>query len=118
MNFDINLGLILSCYRCWQPPVIIVDNFVLMKFTRYYSTLIKASGVPHLSVEQLQVINNIITLEIRINEQELINKYLSGDAKVMLNKRSYSCYSKLHNLTDGRAPDDVFKTIMLSSKMN
>ncbi|WP_115460873.1 hypothetical protein [Winogradskyella aurantiaca] len=89
-----------------------------MKFTRYYSSLIKASGVPHLSVEQFQLINNIIALEIRINEQELINKYLSGDAKVILNKRSYSCYSKLHNLTNGKAPDEVFKNIIVSSKLH
>lgn len=89
-----------------------------MKFTRYYSNLIQASGVPHLTVEQFRQINNIIALEVRINEQELITKHLSGDAKVMLNKRSYNCYSKLHNLTNGKAPDEVFKGIMVSSRLH
>jgi hypothetical protein len=83
-----------------------------MRFTKYYSDLIKASGVPQLNARQLQRINNIMVMEIRINEQTLIAKHLSGDAKVLLNKRSYNCYSKLNNLTQGQAPQEVLKAIL------
>ena len=85
-----------------------------MRFTKYYSDLIKASGVPRLTPAQLQRINNIMVMEIRINEQTLIAKHLSGDAKVLLNKRSYHCYSQLNNLTQGKGPEELLKAILRS----
>ena len=85
-----------------------------MKFTRYYSNLIKARGIPNLDVGQFQLINNIIALEIRINEQELIYKNLVGEPKVWVGKRNYSCYNKLNNLTKGKEPHEVFERIMSS----
>jgi hypothetical protein len=61
-----------------------------MRYTKYYSDLIKASGVPHLTTSQFQTIMNIIFLECQIREQEVIGKHLTGDAKVMVGKRSNS----------------------------
>ena len=83
-----------------------------MRFTKYYSNLIKASGVLHLEVKQFQTIMNIIFLECQIKEQEVIGKHLSGDAKVMLGKRSYMTYNKLNNLTQGKKPKELFKSIV------
>jgi hypothetical protein len=83
-----------------------------MQFTKYYSDLIKAYGIPQLTVEQFQMIMNIVVLEAKIAEQNLIGKRLTGDNKVMLGKRAYNCYNQLNNLTKGKEPKDLFKTIL------
>ncbi|WP_115460655.1 hypothetical protein [Winogradskyella aurantiaca] len=83
-----------------------------MQFTKYYSDLIKAYGIPQLTVEQFQKVMNIVVLESRIAEQNLISKRLTGDAKVMVGKRNYSSYNQLNNLTQRKEPKELFEEII------
>ena len=81
-----------------------------MKFTKYYSYLLKSKGVPHLNVSQSQKIFNIMILETRIDEtNKILRNTTNPDTKTLLNKRNYSLYSKLHNLTKDKTPEAIFK---------
>ena len=47
---------------------------------------------------------------MRIDEtNKLLQKIKDHQAKAILNKRNYSLYSKLHNLTSSKAPEDIFE---------
>lgn len=84
-----------------------------MEFTRYFSSLIKARGVPQLKVSQYQKIFNIMTLEMRIDETNKLLKYTkNAQTKVQLNKRNYSLYAKKHNLLRGKSPEALIKEFM------
>ncbi|NNK87093.1 MAG: hypothetical protein HKO90_02310, partial [Flavobacteriaceae bacterium] len=52
-----------------------------MRFTRYYSKLIRTQGVPQLSVDQHARLMNIISLEGRLAELESIKKSLKDTNK-------------------------------------
>ncbi|WP_431159089.1 hypothetical protein [Winogradskyella poriferorum] len=81
-----------------------------MKFTTYYSSLLKSKGVPNLTVRQYQKIFNIMILETRIDEtNKLLKSSVDPNTKFILNKRNYSLYSKLHNLIRDKCPEDIFR---------
>ncbi|WP_431158027.1 hypothetical protein [Winogradskyella poriferorum] len=84
-----------------------------MKFTTYYSSLLKSKGVPNLNVRQYQKIFNIMILETRIDEtNKLLKTSVDPNTKFILNKRNYSLYSKLYNLTGDKTPETIFKSFL------
>ena len=84
-----------------------------MKFTYYYSNLLKTNGVPHIGVKQYQYIFNLMALEIRLDEQNKIIQALpNGDAKAALNKHNFNLYNKLNNLTKGKEPKEIMRALM------
>lgn len=84
-----------------------------MKFTHYYSNLIKAKGIPQLTISQYQKIFNIIILETRIDEtNKLLKSNIDSNTKIFLNKRNYNLYSKLYFLTQGKKTDRIIRDLI------
>lgn len=81
-----------------------------MKYTTYYSALLKAKGIPHLTVSQQQDIMNIVFLEGGLYHLDK----LKCDADTQANKSHavYNLSAKLYNLTKNKAPEVLFKDIL------
>ena len=71
--------------------------------------------MPNLTVDQFKKVVNIVVLESKIAEQNLLSKRLMGDSRVIIGKRNYSCYNQLNNLIKADSPEQVFKNIVLFS---
>lgn len=85
-----------------------------MKFTAYYSNLLKTSGVPNsLGVKQYQYIFNVLVLEMRIDEVNKLSRVISvGDANTVLNKRCFDLLVKLDKLTKGKSPEEIMRALI------
>ncbi|SDB33305.1 hypothetical protein SAMN03097699_0755 [Flavobacteriaceae bacterium MAR_2010_188] len=81
-----------------------------MKFTRYYSILIKSQGLPHLNVAQHCRLMNIISLESALNQLEEIKK-TSGDPH-KFEFEMYRLRQKLQALTGNKFPVEVIKEMV------
>jgi hypothetical protein len=81
-----------------------------MKFTNYYSSLLKLQGVPHLNVRKYQRIFNIIIIETRIDEtNKLLKSSIDPIPKFIRNKSNYNLYSILPNVTSSKPPEVIFR---------
>jgi hypothetical protein len=84
-----------------------------MKFTYYYSNLLRSNGVPHIGVKQYQYIFNLMALEIRLDEQNKILQTLpNGEAKAALSRRNFNLYNKLNTLTKAKEPQEIMRALM------
>jgi hypothetical protein len=84
-----------------------------MKFTTYYSNVIKAQGVPHLSVKAHARLMNIIFLEGAL--YHLHGLKAEGQSKVNLNKKEYQLYDQLYKLTNKQSPQDILQDLLAQS---
>lgn len=84
-----------------------------MNYTTYYSGLIKAQGMPHISVAQHQKIMNIVHLEGAITHLAKLN--CDGQSQANKSKYVYQLSVKLHNLTKNEPPATFFKALFQSS---
>jgi len=87
-----------------------------MQFTRYYSRLIKANGVPNLDVEQHCRLMNIISLEGQLNALEKLKKGLSNsDGYHAYDVKIHKVNLQIKKLTLGKYPKDVVHDMVFKS---
>ena len=87
-----------------------------MKYTKYFSGVLRNHGVPNLNVEQYARLMNIVSLEGRL--QELL------DIKETLNREEYYKYdvrinrisNKIKELTLDVLPKELMKNMIFNSK--
>lgn len=88
-----------------------------MKFTRYYSRLIKAQGVPHLDTDQHCRLMNIISLEGRLLALESLKNDLKNTTDHhKFDMRIYKINLKIKALTENQFPKDVLQNMVFRSK--
>ncbi len=88
-----------------------------MRFTRYYSKLIRTQGVPQLSVDQHARLMNIISLEGRLAELESIKKSLvNSDEHYRYDVRIFRIQMQLKGLTGDQYPKDVMNHMVFLSE--
>ena len=88
-----------------------------MKFTRYFSGVIREKGIPQINVQEYQRLFNIITLEIRLDElTQLKDNERSHDRKYMLDIRIFNLKQQLNRLTMENTPQNVLKYMLSESK--
>lgn len=85
-----------------------------MKFTAYYSNLIKANGVPHLNVKQHAHLMNIIVLEAGIRQLQALK--CEGDSLANKNRTLFDLENKLKYLTHKEAPEVVMRLMVEQSE--
>jgi len=87
-----------------------------MKYTKYFSGVLRNQGVPNLNVEQYAKLMNIVSLEGRL--QELL------DVKETLNREEYYKYdvrinrisNKIKELTLDVLPKELMQNMIFNSK--
>ena len=87
-----------------------------MKYTKYFSGVLRNHGVPNLNVEQYARLMNIVSLESRL--QELL------DIKETLNREEYYKYdvrinritNKIKELTLDVLPKELMQNMIFNSK--
>ena len=87
-----------------------------MKYTKYFSGVLRNQGVPNLNVEQYTRLMNIVSLEGRL--QELL------DVKETLNREEYYKYdvrinrisNKIKELTLDVLPKELMQNMIFNSK--
>ena len=81
-----------------------------MKFTSYYSQLVKANGVPHLSAKEHFRLMNILYLEASMHALEK----LPCEGKSLANKNGelHTLKYKLMNLTRKQSPEQVMQSML------
>ena len=88
-----------------------------MRFIWYYSKLLDAQGVPHISVEQHKRLFNIIALETRIDEAtRLKESEQENELKFKCEFRIMKLKDKLKNLTGNQEPKDIIENILSQSQ--
>ncbi|MBT8259043.1 MAG: hypothetical protein KJO49_11260 [Bacteroidia bacterium] len=88
-----------------------------MRFTRYYSKLIRTQGVPQLSVDQHARLMNIISLEGRLAELESIKKSLQdSNQHYQYDVRIFRVQLQLKGLTGDQYPKDVLNHMVYLSE--
>ncbi len=80
-----------------------------MKYTSYYSSLLKSKGIPHLTVAQQQYIMNVVYLEGGIAHISKLNS--SGESQANKTKYLYKLHVQLHNLTKDKTPEALFQQL-------
>ena len=88
-----------------------------MRFTRYYSRLIKAQGLPHLDVNQHCRLMNIISLEGRLMALESLKKDLTNTAEHhKFDVRIHKVNLQIKALTEDKFPKDVMSDLIFRSE--
>jgi hypothetical protein len=89
-----------------------------MKFTRYFSGIIKNQGIPHIGVNEYRRLFNIITLEAKLEElYKLKDNERSNDRKYTLDIRIHTLKELLDRLTMENTPQNVLKYMLSESKL-
>ncbi|OUR90316.1 hypothetical protein A9Q87_13560 [Flavobacteriales bacterium 34_180_T64] len=87
-----------------------------MRFIRYYSKLLDAQGMPHLSVTQHKRLFNIISLESRVDElQRLKDNAPSMDLKYKYDVRIHRLKKSLVTLTKDELPKNIMNNMLWKS---
>ncbi|NND52911.1 MAG: hypothetical protein HKN54_10930 [Flavobacteriaceae bacterium] len=87
-----------------------------MRFTRYYSKLIKTQGIPHLDVNQYCRVMNIVSLEGRLQELNDLKKELKHpNEHYKYDVRIHRITQQLKSLTLDQYPKDVIEQMVYSS---
>ena len=81
-----------------------------MKFTSYYSQMVKAHGVPHIGSKEHFLIMNILFLEASMHALE--NLPCEGQSQVNKNKKMEQLKWKLRDLTRRQTPEELFRMVM------
>lgn len=84
-----------------------------MKFTSYDSSLIKAQGIPHLSVKEHARLMNIVFIEGAMHHLTQIRA--EGEAKVNIGKMEYKLYAQLYNMTKKLTPKELIQEMVENS---
>lgn len=88
-----------------------------MKFTRYFSGIIKNQGIPHIDVNEYRRLFNIISLEAKLDElYKLKDNERNHDRKYMLDSRIHILKEQLDRLTLENTPQNVLKYMLSESE--
>ena len=88
-----------------------------MKFTRYFSGIIKNQGIPHIDVDEYRRLFNIIALEAKLEElYKLKDNERSHDRKYALDIRIHTLKEQLDRLTLENTPQNVLKYMLSESE--
>ena len=88
-----------------------------MRFIRYYSKLLDAQGMPHISIGQHKRLFNIVTLETRIDEAtRLKESEQENELKFKCEFRIMKLKDKLKNLTENKEPKDIIENMLSQSQ--
>lgn len=88
-----------------------------MKFTRYFSGIIKNQGIPHIDVNEYRRLFNIISLEAKLEElYNLKDNERNHDRKYMLDSRIHTLKEQLDRLTLENTPQNVLKYMLSKSE--
>jgi len=86
---------------------------LLMKYTSYFSQLLKSNGCPHLSPDMFALYMNIVHLEGRIAElNDLANKAQQNDQKFVYRLKSEHIKDKILKLTNRLEPKEFLISII------
>jgi hypothetical protein len=87
-----------------------------MKFTRYFSGVIKNNGIPNIAVSEYQKVFNIVSLENRIDElYRLKDKERNQDRKYRFDIRIKHLEDQLNRLTMENTPQNILKYMLNKS---
>lgn len=87
-----------------------------MKYTSYFSQILKLNGCPHLSPDMFGLYMNIVHLEGRITElNDLADKAQQDDKKFVYRLKIDSIKDKILKLTDRMEPKDFINSIIKNS---
>lgn len=87
-----------------------------MKYTPYFSQLLKLNGTPHLSQDMFAVYMNIVHLEGRIAQlQDLANTAEQNDQKFVYRLKIDAIQEKVLALTQGMEPKAFLNTMVKQS---
>ena len=88
-----------------------------MRYTKYFSGVIRNQGIPNLNVEQYARLMNIVSLEGRLMELNDIKKSIKNrDEAYKYDVRIYKVSNKIKGLTLDEYPKDVMQDMVYKSK--
>ena len=89
-----------------------------MQFTRYYSRLIKAQGVPQLDTDQHCRLMNIIFLEGRLTALESLKKDLKNTTDHhKFDFKIHKVSLQIKALTEDQFPKDIMQNMIFKSNV-
>ena len=84
-----------------------------MKYTKYFSGVIKNQGIPHLNVEQYGRFMNIVSLEGRLQElSELKESFDNPEEIYKYDIKIYRISKKIKGLTSDQYPKEVMQNMI------
>lgn len=87
-----------------------------MKYTKYFSGVLRNQGVPNLDVEQYAMLMNIVSLEGRLQELLDLKDGLKGpNDHYKFDVRIHRLIKKIKDLTSDNSPEDVLQKMLLKS---
>jgi len=88
-----------------------------MRYTKYFTGVLKNQGVPNLNVEQYARLMNIVSLEGGLQRlQDLKASILSQEEKYKYDIRIYRISNKLKGLTLDVLPKELMQNMIFKSK--
>ncbi len=88
-----------------------------MKYTKYFSGVIKNQGIPHLNVEQYVRFMNIVSLEGRLQELFELKESIDNVEEIYkYDIRIYRVSNKIKGLTSDQYPKDVMQNMIYKSR--
>ena len=88
-----------------------------MKYTKYFSGVIKNQGIPSLNVEQYARFMNIVSLEGRLQELLDLKKSLDNPEEIYkYDIRIYRISNKIKGLTSDQFPKDIMQNMIYKSR--
>ena len=88
-----------------------------MRYTKYFSGVLRNQGVPNLNAEQYARFMNIVSLEGRLAELNDIKKSIKNpDEAYKYDVRIYKVSNKIKGLTLDEYPKDVMQNMLFDSK--
>ena len=87
-----------------------------MKYTKYFSGVLRNQGVPNLNVEQYARLMNIVSLEGRLQELLDIKETLNRDEYYKYDVRINRITNKIKTLTLDVLPKELMQNMIFNSK--
>ena len=87
-----------------------------MKYTKYFSGVLRNQGVPNLNVEQYARLMNIVSLEGRLQELIDIRETLNRDEYYKYDVRINRITNKIKELSLEALPEELMQNMIFNSK--
>ena len=87
-----------------------------MKYTKYFSGVLRNQGVPNLNVEQYAKLMNIVSLEGRLQELLDIKETLNRDEYYKYDVRINKITNKIKEVTQDVLPKELMQNMIFNSK--
>ena len=87
-----------------------------MKYTKYFSGVLRNQGVPNLNVEQYARLMNIVSLEGRLQELLDIKETLNREEYYKYDVRINKITNKIKEVTQDVLPKELMQNMIFNSK--